>query len=529
MKVHRNLKRNRWGVERLEDRRMLAGNVYVANDGGALVITGDSAANVFTLTQTAANTFKVTGSGTTVHGTNPISGIYNGIFIDMTQGGNDVVTLKNVNIQGQSDGISLGVLLGNGNNTLVLTGVTTELACGIVGGSKVNAITITQSFFGYDLSIEGGNSTDAVTITKTTVDGGLFVSLCNGTNAFTMSSVAVTKADPPCSPYGDVPYGFESLNYLPFIDCGADIFGGSGTDVDTLSGVSISCLTQINTYQGNDVVTIVNSSFGDAPTCKYSCWDDTSGLCIETGVGNDVVTMTSTTVYGFLQIDTSGDICCPCTGESTDLSYSSGKDGNDVVTLVKVNVLQSQESVICCECGDSGTESGDNVEADNTQWGCCDFCALEEGMLLIYTGNQTDVVTLTSVNIAAETSICTTDFSSLDGTDVVTITNSNFNYDNQCVGSCCCLAYCVPAGLEINTGAATDVVTLSKVNVVGESSICTGDSNDVVTVNALVADYIFINMDGGTHDVLTIVNSSSPSIPTFLGVDTLVQSHNHFG
>ena len=157
------------------------------------------------------------------------------------------------------------------------------------------------------------------------------------------------------------------------------------------------------------------------------------------------MSIVTTTVYGFLQVDTSGQICCPCCdsnsgGVQPATPTSPVKDGNDAVALVKVNVYAAGEVT-------SPVISPDEVSNS----GCC----LEDGTLLIYTGNQNDAVALTSVCTDSFASICTTDCenSSLDGADAVAIANSKFNQEDSCTRD---------VGLCVFTGNGNDAVSIAK-------------------------------------------------------------------
>ena len=269
-------------------------------------------------------------------------------------GGSDVVTLKKMTVPSQAiDHLALGILLGDGNDVLVMTGVSVNGATGIDGGSGNNTITVDKGTFNYNLGIQTYGGVDAVVITNSTVFGGLSIQLGDGTNALTMVvSDKILQAEVAGDGGGgQLPEDFSVLEDAFFpIDCGAIITGGDGVDAITMNGVQIDCLTQIDTDRGVDVVTIVNSRFGnlvELPTYESGPPEDV-GLCIETGLGNDVVTVTNTKVFGHLQIDTSDQV--PCLFEEMPSQEGDGtKDGNDTVTLVKVDVLQAATQEECTE------------------------------------------------------------------------------------------------------------------------------------------------------------------------------------
>ena len=198
------LSKRQWNIEPLEPRNMLAGNVTVldpATNDGMLQITGDNSANVLVLTPVGADMVKITGVGTKINGSSSPQTFFigNTVLVDL-RGGNDSLTIKNLNIQGSTNDLSLGILLGDGNDALVLTGVTTRRACGIDGGSGNNVIAIKGCTFGFDLGIQTYDGVDALAITSTTVDGALSVQLGNGVNALSMVSDKVLQNDEPEPP-----------------------------------------------------------------------------------------------------------------------------------------------------------------------------------------------------------------------------------------------------------------------------------------------------------------------------------------
>jgi large repetitive protein len=549
MKSQRKLNNNRWAFEQLENRNLLAGNVAADASTGALIITGDNAANVLVITQVAANSYKVTPGGTKLNGSfsaQTFSNVTDGVFIDMG-GGNDSLTLKGLTINGGSGEISLGILLGDGSDALVISSVTTEEAGAINGGSGNNAIVIDKSSFGYDLGIQTNDGVDAITITRSTVFGALSIQMGNGTNALSMVSDNVNEIEEHGTPSSDLPEGFGILDEAFFeIDCGAEIEGGSGVDAISMVKVNIDCETEINTFGGNDAVAITNSTFGNAPVIDEvtpatptKIIGEDSGLCIETGTGNDAVAINATVVYGFLQIDTTGGYDCPtdeicdiASGTQLDGTEQTGKDGNDAVTLNNVQVLQSQHGLCLtewCDCIESSPNFETNGISDSTWFQCCcELGTVESGMLIIYTGNQTDAVALNKVTTDAEASIYTTDESNLDGADSVVITNSSFNQNNE-VMEFPALPLIVPnTGLEVETGNGNDAVTIVKVKVVGEAAIETDGGTDAVAINSLTADFIFADLGSGNYDTLTVAKSVSNS-EEFEGGgdtgDTLVYKH----
>jgi large repetitive protein len=508
--------------ECLENRTMLAGNVSAINYAGALVISGDNSANAILVTQIDPTTIKVTGIGTKVNGSYSPQTIPNvlGITVDM-YGGADAVTLKNITIPG------IGVDLGDGSDVLVMSGVHSTSSGDIEGGTGNNSISMDHCSFADGLAIRTSSGNDAVAMSRTTIYGGLLIELGDGTN--TLSMLNVNVFEPQLTGSSVTPLNDE----FSVPDCGAFIVGGSGIDVIIMNDVNIDCFTQIYTLGGNDSLVIANSRFGnlvtdpstqssnvvdpnlDDPILGDPSLNDTDvGLYIQTGTGSDTVAIASTKVYGHLFVDTSNQF----TPGGALVPDSSTKDGNDSVALAKVTLLND------------GTDPLENSDA---------------GSLFIFTGSQSDAVTLTAVVTDGQTVIATTDFplgsTNLDGADSVVIVNSTFDRLNPGLAT---YTFSDPNlapttyGLLIITGNGNDAVSIANVHVTEATVVETGNGTDHVAISALTltpthdyGDFLYALLGSGNYDTLTVVNSSGSSA-VFEGGgntgDTLVKAHNNF-
>jgi large repetitive protein len=512
MKMRRNGKTATIFFETLESRLALAGNVTVDPTAGTII--GDNSSNVIVVQQISATQIKVTGGGTKVNGSfSPQTFMFTGPDLDIEMnGGSDAVTLLNLKVAGL-----FSVEMGTGNDALAISGATVGDISEIDGGSGANAISIDKCTFNDSVGIFTGDNTDSIALTRSTIHGGLLVEMGNGTNALSMVSdnvIGVPDVSPVVVPFQDE---------IPIPDCGAIIEGGSGTDAVAMTSVTINCFTEIETEGGADSVAIANSHFGNLLEAIPSGQITSVGLCIDTGTGNDAVAIANTTVYGVLEVDTGGEVGCVIDdldgSEATPAQVSNTSDGNDAVSLVKVNVLNALTEIP----SDGGSEISPDVD---------EYVGIESGCLLIYTGNGSDAVALTLVNTDAEAAIYTTTGTTVtdnDGNDSVAIASSNFNRDN--VPLQMDDGPLVPAGLFISTGNGNDAVSLAKVNVVGLAEIQTGAGTDHVAINALAADEIFADTGTGNYDTLAVANSSATNalFEDDGGIgDTLVRAHNHF-
>ena len=124
-------------------------------------------------------------------------------------------------------------MLAAGADVLPVSGVTVNWETAIDGGEGNNVIVVDGCHLNYNLGIQTYGGTDAVTIKGTTIYGALQVQLGNGSaNALTMLNVSVLQGmgGPDDS---SLPEGFEILECaLPREECGANIVGGTGVDVD---------------------------------------------------------------------------------------------------------------------------------------------------------------------------------------------------------------------------------------------------------------------------------------------------------
>jgi hypothetical protein len=148
------------------------------------------------------------------------------------------------------------------------------------------------------------------------------------------------------------------------------------------------------------------------------------------------------------------------------------------------------------------------------------------GLLDMFTGNGADTVALNGVITDGAAGIETTDGTSLDRADVVTVVNSTFFRNGP--------NYLLPpaqAGLFVDTGDGNDVVTIVRCKVTDAAAVDTGDGTDTVTINALTADVDLFTLDAGNYDTLTVVNSFAFQ-EDFRGGgntgDMLVLAHNSF-
>src|SRR5262245_20006272 len=199
--LRRNRRQNRkLGLERLESREVLAGNVHAFVSGGNLHIDGDSQANVILIEQSASKSFTITSrDGTTtingkagpltfngvrknvqinLKGGNDVAEldgadagalvVKNGLFVEMGSGA-DQLLMNNVHV------LRLHVNMGSGNDLINIgddgnsSGVMVTKEAVVVTGSGADDARFANSIFKRFLNLDMGANNDSTTIQGTTV------------------------------------------------------------------------------------------------------------------------------------------------------------------------------------------------------------------------------------------------------------------------------------------------------------------------------------------------------------------------
>ena len=160
----------RFGFERLESRTVLNGTVFVTGALGALTLQGDTSSNYLLIRQIGTTpgggvNIRVQGLATTLDNVDTgtsgsvftFTGVTN-IAIDLSQGGNDHLTLININISGQGD---VGIGFGGGSDILTMTNVKAQnVAVSLGGGNDMaSLVNITAAAGGFALDAGAGRDT----------------------------------------------------------------------------------------------------------------------------------------------------------------------------------------------------------------------------------------------------------------------------------------------------------------------------------------------------------------------------------
>ena len=170
----------RLGVERLQARELLAGDVTAAVTNGFLVVRGDNAANELTIERISGDRVQVTGAtGTTINGlTQPaVLRVRKGYDI-ATGGGDDKLTVIGLNAFGRYEirmdlGIGNDTLVasnllaqrihaggGDGNDSITVRNSRSRRGSGVGGGAGDDTLVLENLRFGNGSCIDGGTGND---------------------------------------------------------------------------------------------------------------------------------------------------------------------------------------------------------------------------------------------------------------------------------------------------------------------------------------------------------------------------------
>lgn len=247
-------------VESLESRKLMAGDVAVALEGGLLRIDGDMLDNQIVVAQSTTGDVLVSGqNGTRINGLPSVRFVrpnLNAMEVRM-EGGNDTVTMRSVQLAND-----LMVDLGAGNDRFV-----SPASAPMVIGANAN--------------IFGEAGADVVQLSGVTVREDLYIDGGIGALNVQLSGVQVDKFMTAVSDEANDVVSISSSRF----GLGASIETKGGSDRVTMTDVELFALninTDANSALGADVVTLN----------RVTTVED---LGIFTGDGNDVVRMTDVT------------------------------------------------------------------------------------------------------------------------------------------------------------------------------------------------------------------------------------------
>lgn len=294
---------SRLGIEALEGRSLMAGDVFAAVEGSLLLVEGDNLDNQVTIAQTAAGDVVVSGqNGTTINGLPSVRFVRPALNAAEVRlgSGNDTVVLRGVQLTND-----LFVDLGAGNDrltTVAAAPVTVGANASIYGESGNDTVVLNSLTVREDLFIDGGIGALAATVTAATIDKSLSITGDEANDTINVNN------------------SFVGLNTA------IETKGGSDTvRVSQLQAFSLSINTDSNGAIGRDVVNITDAAVVE-------------DIRIFTGAGDDVVRMTNTSSNKVtVSLDEGSDrLEANNVAAATDIVFEGGA-GFD--TLLAVDVL----------------------------------------------------------------------------------------------------------------------------------------------------------------------------------------------
>lgn len=276
------------GVESLETRAVMDGNLAAALSGGTLTITGDNAANVATLSSTASGDLVLTGAETTINGqTAPVtfSGVKN--VVVRLNGGDDVFTIANgtevvptaeFNVSPATIKANVSVRGGEGNDSLTVVADMTG-GLNLEGNNGDDSISIQDSYLAQNVTLDGGAGIDNLAVSASLLDRSLRLEGGMGSDTLSLDGTEVGRdvvfsgsgGDDMISMTNDSTarhlqmWGGSGNDTIETSNAGVSTFGlwgGSGEDQATLTGVDVSDLLFADMGDGDDTLAINETSAG---------------------------------------------------------------------------------------------------------------------------------------------------------------------------------------------------------------------------------------------------------------------------
>ena len=312
----------RLGVESLEDRRLLAGNISATFYGGNLVLRGDAADNAIIVSQPAPNQVTLVGktnssSTTTINGSaGPV--VFTGILLSIDadlKAGNDQFLV--------------------GNNTTEVNALNNEILFGAAG--TFSGLATARTVVKYGINFRGGDGTDSAAIFAD-VGASIYADMGANNDGIAVQGSVVKGS---VILIGGTENQQSHLVRNSAVGNQITIYGGTGSSrviLDASSALGVTILTQnsndqiivsssnikhslvISTLGGGDEITTTGSIIGGS-------W------IVNSGADDDLVTLNSTTIRfdAIVHTGSGNDAVDVVSKGSTQTTI--GSDGNDQLTI----------------------------------------------------------------------------------------------------------------------------------------------------------------------------------------------------
>lgn len=304
----RRLGRPRLGIERLEQRLSLAGDVTVAFTDGTLTITGDVQGNQIWVTQ-RGNMTVVSPSPWEMNGATRIrfgasvglprvqfAGV-RAVVVDL-RGGNDAVVMGSL----ESDRLNfraLTVTLGAGDDSMLAQNLSVEQDATVRAGAGADSVTVALTTTAGKLDVGTGVGDDRVSLDTFSGPGAVLVDTGDGNDHVTMRG----GVPGPQSLAVNLGNGLNDAAFINLMIAGPmAVTGGTGTDLIETRIVDVQRLLTINAGDGNNKLRMRSTSAESGQVTTGQGADqvsiDASGrytntLRVRTGSGTDTVSLLS--------------------------------------------------------------------------------------------------------------------------------------------------------------------------------------------------------------------------------------------
>ncbi|MDH3583750.1 MAG: LEPR-XLL domain-containing protein, partial [Phycisphaerae bacterium] len=219
------------GLEQLEPRLLLSGDVGAILAGTTLKLTGDAADNDFTVDGISGDVV-VTGNSTTLNGGGgPL--VFMGvksIQIKLTDGGNDTVLVTDVDLEGKID---------------------------IKGGAGDNGIQIINSMVDKDVRVQTGDGADTVQVLNTDVGTNLRVDVRDGVDLVQAISTVGKNVDIKTKGAAD-----NNLSFVGSAGGNLSMRGADGDDTVLADTLAVTKNVKIDGRTGSDNITVDDGTVG---------------------------------------------------------------------------------------------------------------------------------------------------------------------------------------------------------------------------------------------------------------------------
>jgi hypothetical protein len=227
----------RLGMESLETRDLMAGNVTASVVNNNLVIRGDSQPNIVKISQVAANTFVIAGTGTTINGQASVSLTATGDMAINLGAGNDRLTMGATGEVIQLPG-KLNINLSAGADRLAILrtrGTDAGISLGITGEEDADFLSLTRVMFTGTINARMGGGDDELRLSSAQVSTYFRADLGTGSDDVSLTNITTGKLAVLLGT-GNDRLNFAGLN--TFNDR-VVLDGGEGTDrAEELSGTT---------------------------------------------------------------------------------------------------------------------------------------------------------------------------------------------------------------------------------------------------------------------------------------------------